>query len=162
MMKEIRTNPLDQIEFWFTSLPLQTQESIAKFALLFHVDDTYFNCKEDQRIATFLGWLDSSDLNDKQIVSRTILAIKLIDFSFTGHRTEEDWQTILNRLITMRNLNKESGEPTGPDDAAIAQWRDNKDQALGIIGSWERFLAEELSDKQIMEWYFEPAFRKLK
>jgi hypothetical protein len=162
MKKENRTNPLDEIEFWFTNLPADTQQRLSSMANHFHIEEEIYLSASDEKLNNFLCYLDSAELSDREICARSLFVIKLIDFSLTGKRTVDDWDLVLSRLIAMKNRCQELGESTEREERSIANWENDKNQWLMIVESWEKLLASELSNENMMDWYFEPAFRKSK
>lgn len=162
MKKENRTNPLDEIEFWFTNLPANTQQLLSSMASHFHIEEEIYLSASDEKLNNFLRYLDSAELSDREICARSLFVIKLIDFSLTGKRTVDDWDLVLSRLIAMKNCCQELGESTELEERSIANWENDKNQWLMIVESWEKLLASELSNENMMDWYFEPAFRKSK
>lgn len=154
-----RTNPLDEIEFWLLSLPPDLQVQLAKTASHYHISEESY--REDS-LEGFLAYLDSSELNDRQIVARTLFVTRLIDFAFTGKETQQDWEEALDRLLLLRSRIAETGGDTKLEDETIANLEDNKTMWMDTAASWRKLMEEQLSNKQLAEWYFDPLFKRKK
>lgn len=156
-MKQNRTNPLDEIEFWFTSLPEEMQKQIVKTANHFHVsEDVYLK----NTLKSFLSYLDSFELNERQIIARTIFMKGLLDVAFAGKETDDDWLESLDRLLLLRERVEESGGSTELEDEAIASHETTKAKWMNIISGWRSLEEEYLTNKKILDWYFAPALNR--
>lgn len=158
-MKTNRTNPLDEVEFWFTSLTDDMQEQIARIANHYHIDNAIYKANT---LEAFLSYMDSSELDDREILSRTLFVTRLIQFSFTGRETDEDWEIALDRLLLLRSRILEEGGSTELEDKAISNINDSKRIWMDIAADWQRLMDNEVSNKKVIDWYFDPLLRRKK
>ncbi len=158
-MKTNRTNPLDEVEFWFTSLTDDMQEQIARIANHYHIDKAIYKANT---LEAFLSYMDSSELDDREILSRTLFVTRLIQFSFTGRETDEDWEITLDRLLLLRSRILEEGGSTELEDKAISNINDSKRIWMDIAADWQRLMDNEVSNKKVIDWYFDPLLRRKK
>lgn len=152
-MKLRTATPLDQLEFWITSIEEGLQKELVSLACIYHVDESMHDCK----LSEFLTYLDSSSLSAIDIISRTLLITRLIDFAFTGRTTEEEWQEVCDRHIYIKNTLEAQGKSADTSNRWLANYQGTKKAWIDLYGSWAEFIANELSNHQIMEWFYKRA-----
>lgn len=152
-MKLKTANPLDQLEFWITSIEKDLQEDLISLACLHHVDDSMRECTTSE----FFAYLDSSSLSAMEIMSRTLLVTRLIDFAFTGRTTEGEWQKVFDRHIQIKNMLEAQGKSAEPSDRWLANYQEAKKAWIHLYQNWIAFIANELSNDHIMEWFYRSA-----
>ncbi len=146
-------NPLEILEAWLSSIPDGVRNNIVGVAKHFHPDTAVVSSPDS---SLFIAYLKSDGLNNREIVYRTLLASKLLDFAFSNKRTEADWTKILDLMLDMKNLAAKEGQGNIHDDMLL-KFSDTKEQGLKAYEEWAALRANELDEKQISDWYFHPS-----
>lgn len=147
--------PLDLIKNWFDSQSLEHQYEIAALSGHFHLDeriDTAFG--EEPKLKLFKEYLETDELNNKEIIRRTLFITCLLDFSFDGRNTENGWTETLDRFLSLRTHLKEEGRDTRFVDEQLDKFNERKNAWLEICESWEKLKNNSLTNRQIADWYF--------
>lgn len=154
-------NPLAKIEKWFCSQTEEIQLEIADLAGHFQSDNiSSAKSNKDKRIKEFLDYIDSSELEDKEIVKRTLWITRLLTFAFSGRDTQQSWTDALDHYLSFRSKLKHENRPTEAADKILRNFPERKEQWLAICTSWEKLNSRQLTDKQISDWYFLQAIEK--
>lgn len=147
-------NLLDPIAEWLLSLDTDSMDHLISLAAHFHSDENiYINTGTDLGSSLFFEYLKGNTLAKREIVSRTLFTIKLIDFALSGKDTEEGWTEFFDRMLAMRSMALERAMDISLYDKKLNSFQDDKEKWLSIAHSWLLLKSDTLSDKNIMNWY---------
>jgi hypothetical protein len=152
-------NPLEKITTWLTNLPSDIRQEIIAIGGHFHPDEKIYSAIGQKQVDLFTEYLDSKSINDREIVIRTFLVIKLIDHAVSGRDTEAGWTETLDRHISLGARLKEKGQSTEMVDNFVSTYEKRKDVWIKTSNDWHGFKESNINDRQIADWYF---FKTLK
>ncbi|MCL9806798.1 hypothetical protein NAT51_14785 [Flavobacterium amniphilum] len=148
-------NPLDKILNWYISNPIQIQEELAFLTGHFHIDETIdFEFTLDEKVEKFKSYLDSTSINNQEIIRRTLFITRLIKFSLSGRDTEEGWMKTYDRHLAIKNIKIKENGSTQILDNFFETYEERKKVWIETSNSWNEFNKNELTDELISNWYF--------
>lgn len=118
-------SPLETIKDWYLSLDFLYQQDIAALAGHFVFEPNTMG-RGLELITNFAQQLDSDGMEPKEIVKKTFFIIQLLNFTFSGRETEEDWAEALDKLLYMKNEFAKQGDP-GAVDIMLDNFKERKE-----------------------------------
>ncbi|MCW3084244.1 MAG: hypothetical protein JWP12_1610 [Bacteroidetes bacterium] len=147
-------NPIEKIENWLNLLPANFRKDMLYYASFFHPSKAVHSDDLNPE-AKFMVYLKETDLSNHEIAFRTLMISRLIDFAFSGKRTEEDWTKYLDRNLSIAARAKEKGISLEPVNYFFDNYSEDKAMWMTKNKEWESFKVLELNDEWIGDWYFE-------
>ena len=146
---------------WFNSLPEKIQEEIAGLAGHFHLDETIDKVRRDRKLKNdkFKEFLSSEGLSEMEVVRRTLYITRLLSFVFSNRSTQQDWTEHLDLVLDMRTIATEKGSSTSVEDGLLDTFEERKKFWLTLTDEWEKMNQNQISNKQIADWYFSTSIK---
>jgi len=146
--------PLELIANWLLSLDSESMDHLISLAAHFHQDENiHINTGTDLGRKLFFDYLGDKTVANREIITRTLFTIKLIDFALSGKDTEEGWTDFFDRMLAMRSMALERAMDISLYDKKLNSFQDDKEKWLSIAHSWLILKSDSLNDKNIMNWY---------
>jgi len=157
-------NPLEKIKNWLLELEPETAVELLFIANQFHPVKEIRNGSSFEALNNLLPYLESKDLDFKEICARSMVVINLINYGLEGKGTDKYWQDAIDKNLDLRSYIRD--EETDDNmkqgmnetiDKSLSGFPARKELWKKVCASWEELLSEELTNKQITEWYFSQA-----
>lgn len=153
--------PLDKIKNWLVELDTETANEILFQANHFHPVKEIRDGSSLNGLASTLKYLDSTNLEVKEVCARTLVTIQLVNYALEGKGTDGYWNEAVDKNLDMRS-HIEKGEMNETQkkgmnetlDKALSAFPARKELWKKVCASWDNLLSEDLTNKEITEWYF--------
>ncbi len=147
-------NPLERIKNWLSHLDPITRLDTIAIARCFHPVPELREGGTD--VSDFMNYLNSEGISDKEIVSRSLTTIQLINYSLDGKDTESYWREAIDKNLDLRNYSQDDEKDLTPLlDDLLSRIPENKEKWMTVTNEWSNLQTDYLNFHKITEWYFE-------
>lgn len=148
-------NPLIIITDWLHEQPIAFQVELLLIAGHFHPDkDLWKSSPSKKQYELFLEYMNYHLSDKREIVVRTFITMRLIDYAFSGRNSDEGWQETFDNNLMAAEKFKRNGQSTKVFDNFFATYEERKEEWIGRYNSWEQMKITYLDDRQTAQWYF--------